>query len=201
MTIFEQIKSAIDMKTVAETYGLHINRAGMAVCPFHDEKTPSAKIYPYSFHCFGCGIHLDAVGFTQKYFNLERPIDAVKKLNQDFGLNLAIGQAPTIQEQNEYQKRMAEKREYEVWEKSAWKTLHDYLWLMREWRKLAPVSQDDVPDKRFVYSLHHLDYADYLCDEFLNADKAEKLDMKSNISAAADFMKNGIAEFENCGIF
>lgn len=46
MTVFEQVKSAIDMRTVAEGYGLEISRVGMALCPFHNERTPSAKIYP-----------------------------------------------------------------------------------------------------------------------------------------------------------
>lgn len=34
------------MRTVAEGYGLEISRVGMALCPFHNERTPSAKIYP-----------------------------------------------------------------------------------------------------------------------------------------------------------
>ncbi len=79
MTVFEQVKSAIDMKTVAEGYGLHINRE-MCLCPFHEERTPSAKIYHESFHCFGCGEHHDVIGFTQKLFGLDKPIDAVKNL-------------------------------------------------------------------------------------------------------------------------
>ena len=43
MTVFEQVKSAIDMRTVAEGYGLEISRGGMALCPFHNERI-SAKI-------------------------------------------------------------------------------------------------------------------------------------------------------------
>ena len=115
------------MKTVAEGYGLHINRGGMCLCPFHDERTPSAKIYLDALHCFGCGTHVDVIGFTQKYFNLNKPIDAVKKLNQDFGLHIEIGKAPTSAEVSEYQKRVAEKRAYEEWEKQAWRTLNNYL--------------------------------------------------------------------------
>lgn len=94
MTVFEQVKSAIDMPIVTEGYGLHINRAGMCLCPFHDEHTPSAKIYPDNFHCFGCGVHADVIGFTQKLFDLDKPIDAVKKLNTDFVLQIDTGKAP-----------------------------------------------------------------------------------------------------------
>ena len=60
-------------------------------------------------------------------FSLSKPIDAVKKLNEDFGLHIEIGKVPTAEEVSEYQKWIAEKRAYEVWEKSAWKTLQEYL--------------------------------------------------------------------------
>src|SRR5262249_2006069 len=26
-------------------------------CPFHEDRTPSLRIYPDHFHCFGCGAH------------------------------------------------------------------------------------------------------------------------------------------------
>ena len=60
---------------------------------------------------------------------------------------------------------------------------------MRKWKELAPKSPDEAFDKRFVYALHHLDYAEYLCLEFINYDKAGRLLMKETISAIADFQK------------
>lgn len=178
------------MRSVAEEYGLDINRSGMVLCPFHNERTPSAKIYPENFHCFGCGEHLDVISFTQKMFSLNKPIDAVKKLNDDFGLHIEIGKVSTAKDVSEYQKRISVKRAYEEWEKSAWKTLHDYLWLMRKWRDFNPASPDEKCDERFIYSLHHLDYAEYLCDEFIRAEKQEKISMKNTVSEIADFLKN-----------
>ncbi len=157
--VFEQVKSAVGMKTVTESYGLYIDRGGMTLCPFHNERTPSAEIYPNSFHCFGCGTHGDVIGFTQKLFRLDKPIDAVKKLNEDFGLHIEIGKSLTAKEVYEYRKRIAEKLEYEEWEKWAWRTLNSYLWLMREWKELATASPDEIADKRFWYALHHLNYA------------------------------------------
>ena len=183
------------MRTVAEGYGLDIRRGGMCLCPFHEERTPSAKIYPDSLHCFGCGTHVDVIGFTQKMFGLDKPIDAVKKLNEDFGLHIEIGRSPTAKEVSEYQKRIAEKRAYEDWEKWAWRTLNSYLWLMREWRELAPASPDEIADKRFVYALHHLDYAEHLCREFVNRKKDGRLLMKNIVGEIADFQKNMSADF------
>ena len=186
---FEQVKSAGDMRTVAEGYGLEVTRSGMVLCPFHEERTPSAKIYPDGLHCFGCGTHVDVIGFTQRLFKLDKPIDAVKKLNRDFGLNIDADKAPTAEEVSEYRKRVREKREYEVWEKQAWKTLNDYLWLMREWREYAPSSPDEKCDGRYVYSLHHLDYAEELCQEFIDYNKAGRLSMKDRVEQTAEFMK------------
>ncbi len=188
MTLFEQVKFAVDMCTVAEGYGLCVNRSGMVHCPFHQEKTPSAKIYPDSFHCFGCGEHHDVISFTQKLFRLDKPIEAVKKLNEDFGLHIDIGKTTTFAEISEYQKRIAEKREYEAWEKSAWKVLNNYLWLMREWREFSPHTPIEKCDEKFVYALHHFDYAEYLCEEFIMADKSGKVNMKHTVSAIADFL-------------
>lgn len=43
------------------------------LCPFHKEKTPSMVYYKKSgnFHCHGCGIHLNFVGFLQTVFLLK----------------------------------------------------------------------------------------------------------------------------------
>ena len=95
---------------------------------------------------------------------------------------------------SEYQKRIAEKRAYEEWEKWAWRTLNSYLWLMREWRELAPASPDEIADKRFWYALHHLDYAEHLCQEFINGEKDGRLLMKNIVDEIAD-LQNCNADF------
>lgn len=189
MTVFEQVKEAIDMRIVAEGYGLQINRAGMCLCPFHNERNPSAKIYPQNLYCFGCGTSVDVISFTQRMFELEKPIDAVKKLNEDYGLHIAVGKAPTSAEVSVYRRRIERRKAYEVWEKQAWRTLADYLLLMRDWRELAPKSPDEEPDRRFVYALHHIDYAEYLCGEFIEMNKSGHIVIKSIIDDIADFMK------------
>ena len=35
-------------------------------CPFHGEKTPSFYVYDDHFHCFGCGVHGDAISFVMQ---------------------------------------------------------------------------------------------------------------------------------------
>ncbi len=177
------------MPTVARGYGLKINRSGMAICPFHAEKTPSAKIYPDAFHCFGCGVHADVIGFTQRLFGLSRPIDAAKKLNEDFYLHLDLGGHRTVNEVSEYRKRQQEREEYERWEREAWNTLRGYLRTMIEWRKLAPKCPDDEPDRRFIYALHNLHHSEYLCEEFIAADEEGRRKMRGGGGAGGGFFE------------
>jgi DNA primase len=52
-----------------------LRRAGgdyAALCPFHDEKTPSFTVSPRKqiFHCFGCGVGGDVIAFAMRYDNL-----------------------------------------------------------------------------------------------------------------------------------
>ena len=161
-TLFEEIKAAVDMPTVARGYGLKINRSGMAICPFHREKTPSAKIYRDGFHCFGCGVHADVIGFTQRLFGLARPIDAAKKLNEDFLLHLDVDGGTSANAVKDYRRRQREREEYERWEREAWLTLRGYLRLMYEWMEKEPDRPDDEPDRRFIYALNNLNRAEWL---------------------------------------
>lgn len=186
--IFEEIKATVDMPTVARGYGLKINRSGMALCPFHQEKTPSAKIYPDGFHCFGCGVHADVIGFTQRLFGLARPIDAAKKLNEDFFLHLDVGGKAQSTQASEYRKRQQEREEYERWEQETWAALCSYYKLLREWRELAPKCPDDEPDPRFIYALNNLDRAEWLCGEFINVDEEGRKGMRVEVERVAGFL-------------
>ena len=62
----EEIKATTSMRDVVERYGFRPNRAGFINCPFHDgDRTASLKIYPDSFHCYGCGAHGDIFDFVR----------------------------------------------------------------------------------------------------------------------------------------
>ncbi|QMW21539.1 DNA primase [Sandaracinobacteroides saxicola] len=58
-------------------------------CPFHNEKTPSFYVNEDKgfYHCFGCGAHGDAIGFTMAEEGLTF-IEAVRKLAAEAGLTL-----------------------------------------------------------------------------------------------------------------
>src|SRR3954466_16143404 len=85
----EQIAAANDIVEVIGTY-FPLKRAGStfkALCPFHQEKSPSFTVSPsrQTFHCFGCGAGGSVFRFVMDYEHLEFPA-AVKKLAQRVGI-------------------------------------------------------------------------------------------------------------------
>ena len=67
----EEIKQQYRMIDILNKYSIKVNRAGFACCPFHNEKTPSMKVYEQNFHCFGCGAHGDIINFEEKYNGID----------------------------------------------------------------------------------------------------------------------------------
>lgn len=59
------------------------------LCPFHGEKTPSFTVSAsrQTYHCFGCGVHGNAIGFLMAHAGLTF-IDAVKDLAQQLGMQV-----------------------------------------------------------------------------------------------------------------
>ena len=44
MNVFEAVKGKVTTRQAAEMYGVRVNRHGMAVCPFHNDKNPRMKV-------------------------------------------------------------------------------------------------------------------------------------------------------------
>lgn len=88
--IVEVIGSRVELKPAGR--GEH-----KALCPFHDEKTPSFTVSSDKqfYHCFGCGAHGTAIGFVMQYDGLEFPA-AIEELAHAAGLEVPreAGQAP-----------------------------------------------------------------------------------------------------------
>jgi hypothetical protein len=59
---------------------VQVNRSGFCKCPFHNEGTPSCKIFPDNkFRCFGCDANGDVIDIVMKQNDLPF-LDAVKFL-------------------------------------------------------------------------------------------------------------------------
>jgi DNA primase len=97
--IVEVIGARVELKSAGR--GEH-----KALCPFHDEKTPSFTVSTDKqfYHCFGCGAHGTAIGFVMEYDGLEFPA-AIEELAHSAGLEVPheAGQAPTKPNDRLYQ--------------------------------------------------------------------------------------------------
>src|SRR6266699_5146114 len=87
----EQVAAANDIVEVIGTY-FPLKRAGAsfkALCPFHQEKTPSFTVSPQrqTFHCFGCGAGGSVFRFVMDYEHVDFPV-AVHKLAARVGITI-----------------------------------------------------------------------------------------------------------------
>jgi len=79
--LIEVLSNHIDLKRTGASY--------KALCPFHDEKTPSFVVQKGDshYHCFGCGAHGDAIQFLMAHLKMTF-LDAVESLAQRFHVTL-----------------------------------------------------------------------------------------------------------------
>lgn len=169
------LKKMLTMRDVTERYGIEINRAGFAHCPFHaGDRDASLKIYPggRGWHCFGCGEGGDVISFVQKLFNLDF-MGALHKLNDDFRLNLPglaanspSNRAVVDKAIRDRRLKIAAKKAEESRLRGNWfRALGQWVKADRAIKKLKPVSIDDVPAPEWTLALKKREYASIRLDE------------------------------------
>lgn len=89
----EKLREKVDLVDLLSSH-IEFKKAGAsykALCPFHDEKTPSFMIQKGDthYHCFGCGAHGDAVTFLMQHQRLSFG-EAVENLAQKFHVHLEV---------------------------------------------------------------------------------------------------------------
>ncbi len=93
----ELLRQRIDLAEVLSGH-LNLQRSGSsykALCPFHEEKTPSFMVQKGDshYHCFGCGAHGDAIAFLMSHVKMGFT-DAVESLAERFQVTLEKTQDP-----------------------------------------------------------------------------------------------------------
>ena len=164
------IKSRISMIDICKTYGFNIQRGNFICCPFHNEKTPSLKLYDGNrgFYCFGCGEHGSVIDFVMRYFGLDFK-SAIIKLNDDFSLGLPIGQRIDRRKQLEMERLAFQRRQKAKQEEAERQQIEDAYWAaFEEWKRLddnkrnyAPKSSTEPLHPLFVEALKNIDGAEY----------------------------------------
>ena len=90
MEVFSYIRENVSALEVAKRYGCNILKYDKMLCISHSEKTPSLSFKGQNFHCVGCGIGGSCIDFVMYLVNIDK-LAAIKKINEDFGLGLKIG--------------------------------------------------------------------------------------------------------------
>ena len=121
MSTIDEIKQRLDIVDVVDGY-LKLEKAGhnfKALCPFHQEKTPSFFVFPerQSWRCFGCGSGGDLVSFVMRKEGVDFS-EALKMLAERAGVSLA--------RRKETAKDKAADRLYQINEAAA-QYYHDFL--------------------------------------------------------------------------
>jgi len=75
LDLTRDLNAKVDLVSLVENQGVVLKKRGNLFegrCPFHDDDTPSFKVFPQSqhYHCFGCGEHGYASHFLKKHKNM-----------------------------------------------------------------------------------------------------------------------------------
>ena len=165
----QTIKDRLTMREDLLHYGYETNKAKFICCPFHNEKTPSMKVYEQDFHCFGCGAHGDTISFVQQLFGLSFP-DTLKKIDADF--NLALYEHISNRKSLDIARQAYQRKKERERQKQDVENLKNRYWdIFGEWARLdrnktlyAPKTHGEEWHPLFVEALQKLAYQEYLLD-------------------------------------
>lgn len=102
LDIVDIVDARVKLKKKGKNYG--------ACCPFHNEKTPSFSVSQEKqfYHCFGCGVHGNAINFMMEFERLDF-VEAIEELASFLGLDVPreqrSGEISTTPRANSEQKR------------------------------------------------------------------------------------------------
>ena len=105
--IVELIDARVKLKKTGRNYS--------ALCPFHDEKTPSFSVNPDKqfYYCFGCGAGGNAISFLMDYDRTDF-IETVENLAQRLGMEV-----PREESQENIAQQKAKKSIYDLLEQAS----------------------------------------------------------------------------------
>jgi len=203
LSLYRKVKEIVTTRAAAKAYGIHVNRSGMACCPFHDDREPSMKV-DRRFHCFGCGADGDVIDFTAMLFGLSR-YHAARKLAEDFGVKIGDsrrgrkarrGKERRVVKRKQEQSQLVER--FEQGAQRFFRTMTDYYHLLGDWKeKYAPKDPEEEWDPRFCEALSKRTNLAYVLDCFLEGNLEEQVDIMNEYKEevlAYDRVLTGLAE-------
>ena len=173
MNVFEAVKQSVTTRQAAERYGIKVNRNGMCVCPFHNDKNPSMKV-DRRFYCFGCGATGDVIDFVSRLHGIGSR-EAALMLAQDFAIPYEDGRNAGKEPIRPRLRREIEEQKFKRLERHCFRVLSDYYHLLRRWKEeYAPRQPDEAWNPRFTEALQNMSRVEYLMDVLLSGDIQER---------------------------
>ena len=174
MNLFEAVKQSVTTRQAAERYGIHVNRNGMCVCPFHNDKNPSMKV-DRRFYCFGCGATGDVIDFVSRLQGIGSK-EAALMLAQDFSIPYEDGRNTRKQPIRPRLRRESEEQKFKRMERHCFRVLSDYYHLLRRWKEeYAPRPPAETWHPRFTEALQNMSRLEYLMDVLLSGELPERV--------------------------
>ena len=153
-----QVKAGVTVRQLLEYNGIKINRQGFCVCPLHGDKDASLKVYggERGWTCYGCHKGGDVINLAKELYGVNLS-GAVRRLNDEFGLNLPLEDGPSrkdcflfraekIRQETE---REREEHRKELLEKEYWDTFEMWRFLDNCVAELEP-DRDEDPSPAFT---------------------------------------------------
>lgn len=147
--------------TLSEIIGkrLKLTRAGRefkACCPFHGEKTPSFYVNDAKgfYHCFGCGVHGDAVSFRMRHDNLSF-MEAVESLAPEAGMDIPKADPQAVEKFDHQQRLMQIMERVSKWFEA--QLHHNQNGFALRYLKERGLSDDTIAQFRLGYAPNNWD--------------------------------------------
>ena len=170
--LFASVKQAVKLRDAAAQYGITVQRSGMIVCPFHDDKDPSMKLNDDYYYCFGCGATGDVIDFVARLFQISTK-EAAEKLAADFGLTYDRRAPRPPPKRPAISAQIAKQRE-----NCTFRMLAAYSHQLNEWKKqFDPQNPEDEIDPRFLEAVQQTEYVGYLLDLLISGTPEEKAEI------------------------
>lgn len=207
--IFKAVCDSMHLQEVITAYSNTTFNGKKCRCMFHNDRTPSFSLYERDgkelWNCFGCNAGGDVINWVERFFNL-KPLEAARKLNEDFGLGLKVGRhlsKADKQRLSEFERRrkieaawMSWQRQHELTEIDNVKNLEQQMKSTADiWAKAALQAEID----RLNYNLDTID------DRTENEWESLYLSENGIDQSEGDFMKifaaaEGIADADKDGV-
>lgn len=120
----------------------------------------------------------------------------MKQINSDFALGLDLDKPPDMEAVARRRREIAERKAEKARVTHMYDVLLRYFTLLDKYKMLyAPKTPDEETDRRFVYALQNIGYAEYMLESFNRFDKEQQAEIKLEVDRIEREYKRCVEEW------